>query len=88
MAWLWCWWCHVPCLCAYGGPGMVWTCAGGGCWLGCRVRVLWYGGGAGRSWGRCCWCAPGVWAWGGAVWLDPGPGQGVGPCWRARWRAH
>ena len=23
----------------------------------------------------------------GAVWLDPGPGRGVAPCWRARWRA-
>ena len=25
--------------------------------------------------------------WSGAVWLDPGPGRGVAPCWRARWRA-
>ena len=49
--------------------------------------VLRYGGGGGRWRWRCCWCAPGVLAWGGAVWLDPGFGWGVAPCWRARWRA-
>ena len=49
--------------------------------------MLRYGGGGGRWWGRCCACAPGVLAWGGAVCLDPGPGLGVAPCWRARWRA-
>ena len=50
--------------------------------LGAAVR-----GGGGRWRGRCCWCAPGVLAWGGAVWLDPGPGRGVAPCWRASWQA-
>ena len=55
--------------------------------LGCRVRMLRYGGGGRRWWGRCCWCAPGVWTLGGAVWLDPGLGRGVAPCWRARWPA-
>ena len=67
--WWWCWWCRVPWLCVYGDPGMAWTCVGGGCWLGCLVRVLWYGGGGRRWWGRCCWCAPEVWAWGGVSWL-------------------
>ena len=68
-------------LCVYGGPGMAWTCVGGGCWLGCWVRVLWYGGGGGR------WCAPGVWAWGAAARLDLGLGRDAAPCWQARWRA-
>ena len=80
--WWWCWWCRVFWLCVYGGPRMAWTCVGGGCWLGCWLRVLWYGGGGERWWGRCCWCAPGVWACGGAAWLDSGPGRGAAPCWR------
>ena len=49
-------------LCVNGGPGMAWTCVGGGCWLDCPVRVLRYGGAGRRWWERCCWCAPGVWA--------------------------
>ena len=66
---------------------MVWTCVGGGGWLGSRVRMLRYSGGGGRWWQRCCWCVPGVWAGAGAVWLDLGPGRGVVLCRRARWRA-
>ena len=42
---------------------MAWTCVGGGCWLGCWVRVLWYGGGGGR--------------WAGAVVLVCSGGLGV-----------
>ena len=48
---------------------------------------LWYGGGGGRSWGRCCWCAPGVWALGGVAWQERGPSRGAALCWRVRWRA-
>ena len=86
-AWWWCWWCHVPWLCVNDDPRLAWTCAGGGPWLGCRVRVLWYGGGGGRCWGWRCWCAPGVFEWNGAAWLGLGPGWAAAPFWRARWRA-
>ena len=79
------WWCHVTWLGVNDGPGLAWTCAGGGPWLGCQVRVLWYGGGGGRWWGWRCWCAAGVMEWGGAAWLVLGPGRGAAPCWRARW---
>ena len=37
----------LPWPCLKGGPGMAWMCAGGCPLPGCRVRVLWYGGGGG-----------------------------------------
>ena len=41
----------------------------------------------GAGWGCAVGVPLGVWAWDGAVWLDLGPGRGVAPRWRARWRA-
>ena len=38
---------------------MVWTCVGGGCWLGCWVRVQWYGGGGVRLTGTMLLVCPG-----------------------------